>query len=54
MGLKKVNHDSNNVVVSNLNKANFFSLKIVRIEFKIKDHMLSFLQDVVIANKNFP
>jgi hypothetical protein len=43
MEFKNVNPNGDNVVVSNLIKINILSLKIVKIEFKNKDHMLFFL-----------
>jgi hypothetical protein len=43
MELKNVNPNADNVVVSNLININFFFLKIMKIEFKNKDHMLFFL-----------
>jgi hypothetical protein len=49
MELKNVNPNDDNVVVSNLIKVNFFILKIVKIEFKNKDHMLFFLKNTMIA-----
>jgi hypothetical protein len=48
MELKNVNP---NVVPSNLININFFFLKIVKIEFKNKDHRSFFLKDIVIAQK---
>jgi hypothetical protein len=38
MELKNVNPNGNNVVPRNLIKVNFFIIKIVKIEFKNKDH----------------
>jgi hypothetical protein len=43
MELKNVNSNGDNVVVSNLINVNFLLLKIVKIEFKNEDHVLSFL-----------
>jgi hypothetical protein len=51
VGLKNVKSNGENVVSSNLIKVIFLCLKIVKIEFQNKDHMLFFLKDAMIAQK---
>jgi hypothetical protein len=43
MELKNINLNDNNVVSSNLINTKFYFLKIVKIEFKNKHHVLFFL-----------
>jgi hypothetical protein len=47
MELKNVNSSDGNVVASNLINVNLFFLEIMKIEFKIEDHMLFFLKDAI-------
>jgi hypothetical protein len=42
MELKNINPNGDNVEISNLINVYFFFLKILKIEFKNKDHMLFF------------
>jgi hypothetical protein len=42
MELKKINPNGDNVIISNLINVNFIFWKIVKIEFKNKDHMFFF------------
>jgi hypothetical protein len=54
MELKNINLHGGNVIASNLNNINIYFLKIVKIKFKNKHHVLFFLQDVMIACKRIP
>jgi hypothetical protein len=51
MELKNVNPNDDNVVTSNMITSTSLFLRIVKIEFKNKDHMLFFLKDVTIVQK---
>jgi hypothetical protein len=53
MELKNINFNDDNVVASNLNNIEEKLLKIVKIEFINKHHMLFLLKDVMIALNKF-